>query len=649
MVSQAGHTLCDLTPKTLLRIISKRPHAHRFGSAGPLRRSGKTPAAAFLLVLICLTRAHASPGPENLLIVVNAKDSDSIAISEEYARLRQIPACNILLLDSVPKGPYVSADAFRNKILQPVLAAIRARDLDRQIDCIAYSTGFPFGINTSGDAEAAKVALPRHLAPMGSLTGLTYLYQTVLARDPAYHGLCTNFYSRLPRIATDGVDWNPAEQRLRAEADRAFKDAKALYRKIAAARRDKKDSGRWERQLVEQYRLARDCLLKLAETRGGSAGVQYNLACAHALLNEKEDALAALERAVEAGWWNAGHAESDPDLESLRGEVAYRDLLAAMRGKEIDLLPTAAFWHDRAWKPNGDVAGDGEGMRYMLSVMLAYVGGPRSNTLEESLAYLRRSVAADGSMPAGTVYYCRNANIRSRTREWGYAAAVRMLERESVAARIIDSVLPEGKNDVAGAMVGAASFNWAASGSKILPGAILEHLTSHGGIMSRGKGQTLLSEFLRHGAAGASGTVNEPMALQAKFPDPFIHLHYARGCCLAEAFYQSVSAPYQLLIVGDPLCRPWARIPRLTLSGIAPGQAVSGKLELALNFKQAKDMDLQQVEMYLDGVKRREFQPGEQLVLDTTILEAGEHELRVVARLSSLQLPARAIVSIRVP
>ena len=35
------------------------------------------------------------------------------------------------------------------------------------------------------------------------------------------------------------------------------------------------------------------------------------------------------------------------------------------------------------------------------------------------------------------------------------------------------------------------------------------------------------------------------------------------GCTLAEAFYQSVLAPYQLLVVGDPLCAVagWLRLP----------------------------------------------------------------------------------------
>ena len=74
-------------------------------------------------------------------------------------------------------------------------------------------------------------------------------------------------------------------------------------------------------------------------------------------------------------------------------------------------------------------------------------------------------------------------------------------------------------------------------------------------------GQTPLSEFLRYGAAGASGTVIEPYAIPEKFPSPQIHVHYARGCTLAEAYYQSVHGPAQFLIVGDPLCRPWATIP----------------------------------------------------------------------------------------
>jgi len=57
--------------------------------------------------------------------------------------------------------------------------------------------------------------------------------------------------------------------------------------------------------------------------------------------------------------------------------------------------------------------------------------------------------------------------------------------------------------------------------------------------------------------------VQEPYSLQSKFPVPFLHGYYADGCSLAEAFYQSVLRPYQLIVVGDPLARPFARFAKV--------------------------------------------------------------------------------------
>jgi len=123
-------------------------------------------------------------------------------------------------------------------------------------------------------------------------------------------------------------------------------------------------------------------------------------------------------------------------------------------------------------------------------------------------------------------------------------------------------------------MIGIAKFAWADSGSRILPGAFCDHLTSFGGVMT-GTGQTVLSEFIRHGAAGACGTVTEPCNTPVKFPSPFLHVHYASGCTLAEAFYQSVHAPYQQLLIADPLCRPWARAPQFTVDGLREGDCLT--------------------------------------------------------------------------
>ncbi len=200
-------------------------------------------------------------------------------------------------------------------------------------------------------------------------------------------------------------------------------------------------------------------------------------------------------------------------------------------------------------------------------------------------------------------------------------------------------VLPEGRADVQGTMVGAADFDWRTSGSTILPGAICEHLTSSGGVLNETAGQTPLSEFLRFGAAGASGAVTEPFAIQDKFPVPLVQVHYAQGCTLAEAFYQSVFGPYQLLIVGDPLCRPWANIPAVQAGQIEPDAQVSGIVEIVpgCEFPAKKhaggdrDGKLDRYELFVDGRRVFRARPQARLRLDTTEIADGFHELRLVA------------------
>jgi tetratricopeptide (TPR) repeat protein len=71
-----------------------------------------------------------------------------------------------------------------------------------------------------------------------------------------------------------------------------------------------------------------------AITAGANAGnVYYNLACALALANKRDDALAALETAVERGWTNVTHMVADTDLTSLRATPRFSALVAKLRAK----------------------------------------------------------------------------------------------------------------------------------------------------------------------------------------------------------------------------------------------------------------------------------------------------------------------------
>ncbi len=306
---------------------------------------------------------------------------------------------------------------------------------------------------------------------------------------------------------------------------------------------------------------------------------------------------------------------------------------------------TVAFRATQQYGPAGEMVSSG-GRTYLLSMMLG-VTSVRGNSRAEIIRYLERSAAADGTRPRGTIYYLQNSDIRSRSRQAGFPAAMQKLKDLGVAAEIVDGVLPMKKDDVQGLMAGTAAFDWKSSGSTILPGAICEHFTSFGGILNANNDQTPLSEFLRYGAAGSSGTVVEPYSIAEKFPAPALHVHYARGCTLAEAFYQSVAGPYQLLIVGDPLCRPWANIPKVTVSGVTPGAAVKGKVTLKPAASFPREAKVDRFELFVDDLRTSGCGPDGTIELDTARLADGHHELRVVAfEAGPIRSQGRAIVPI---
>ncbi len=675
--------------------------------------------------------------PESVVIVVNADSWISRAVAHEYRMLRGIPAANLIEVSGLSNFEQIGVDEFRDRILRPVLDAIADRQLTPQIDYVLYSADLPTAIDIRGDL--GQRPLPRVFTPVASINGLTYLYQTVLDKDPRYVDFQANHYARRVRANSLDSPWTPAEVERYAKAMSRWESHQRELAQTGQAKPEqpkpeqpkpeqpkpetskpeqpKPEQPKPEQPRVEQPKpeAANSELPKVADgaertravlgtTLEALQGIEkahprspellYNIACLLALLGRPDESMKALDGAVAAGWLNHQQIERDRDFESLRGRPDYKSLLERLRETPIDVQPTIGFQARNAWtaageplamappglggqtepeaavtggakandaataastaaaKASGGAKADGGSTRneaatpnlaaalaalqtpprrYLLSTVLAVTRG-RGLSIDDSLGNLRRSVAADGSRPSGTIYIERNGDVRSTTREWAFRGVARRLEAVGVRAVIESGVLPKDRGDVAGAVIGIADFQWPASGSKILPGAIVEHLTSFGGVMTKGAGQTPLVEFLRHGAAGSSGTVTEPFAIQAKFPTPFIHVYYAEGCTLGESFYQAVSGPYQLLIVGDALCRPWARPLSLTVAGQpADGARLTEKLALTPSCQSPAGIELGESRLYVDGRLVRSVGPGKSLMLEPAMFDGGVHEATVVA------------------
>lgn len=495
------------------------------------RISAVTCLSTWLLMLSAWNAAaRAGGGPENLFLVVNASSPDSIAVANAYAALRGIPPINVLMLPWQESTESVTIATFRSELLDPILQSIEGRRLAPQIDCVVYSSDFPWRIDFADEVPEPLKSQDLHKFPSGSLTGMTMLYAAVRSGQ--------------------GPVW------LEPQSNR---------------------------------------------------------------------------------YWRPLDAEGVPrSTDGFRG------------------------WH--RYNARGEVTDQG-GNRYLLSVMLGVTAG-RGNSVNEIIRGLESSAAADGSRPTGTIYFVTNDDVRTKTRSPAFPSVVRALEALGVKAEIVSGSLPKAKGDVAGLMTGTADFDWPASKCTIVPGAICENLTSYGGVFTATAGQTPLSAFIRAGAAGSSGTVIEPYALQAKFPHPAIHVHYARGATLAEAFYQSVQAPYQLLVVGDPLCRPWATIPRVQVFASEEGKALvandtlTGRIELVPRATidgrpsngdaRLPATSIDHFTLFVDGVQLARCGPGERLPIDTAALADGHHELRVVAtESSSVRSQGRQVLPVR--
>lgn len=574
-------------------------------SLGDSFRSGvRRPLIRSLVLAAMLTAvpaARAGLSPESVALVVNADSWASLTVANEYAALRHIPARNVILLHGLTAPDSTDINRFRTEILGPVLHELDVRGLRTQIDCITYSIDIPSAVDVS--ADMAGRSFGQTITPVASTNSLTYLHEWVMKKDADYLRLDINRYSRRTLPLVDGAPLSAPERE-------AYQAAMKMY--------DQK-----------QYAPAAEAIAKLTKVARSDGGVYYNLACCQALAGRADEAMNSLLEAAARGWRNSGQTESDADLVSLRERAEFKSLIAKMKATRVRVQDTLGFSAQAAWTEKGVYADSGRdaGPHYMLSTMLGVNTG-RANSVDEVRTCLKRASIADGTWPRGTIYIERNGDIRSATRAWAFADLVDQLKQAGVNCVLEDGVLPMNRADVAGAVVGIAEFDWNASKSKVIAGAICEHLTSCGGMMGERDGQTPCTEFIRAGAAGSSGAVTEPYALQEKFPSPFMHLHYVKGSTLAEAFYQSLEGPYQLLIIGDPMCAPWRAKGSLSIEGVQSKDEVKGSITL-----KAKAANAGGFALFVDGL-RTEQAGTPAFTLDTTRFADGEHTISIVATLN---------------
>lgn len=286
---------------------------------------------------------------------------------------------------------------------------------------------------------------------------------------------------------------------------------------------------------------------------------------------------------------------------------------------------------------NGGPSTSSSARQYYLGAMLGW-GGARGNTRGELAAMIARSAAADATIPTGTFYFMETTDpFRSPPRDPLFPQSVSFINAFGGQAQLLFDVLPNNATDAIGIMTGWPTLDFNAANLTILDGAFCDHLTSWAATFDLSP-QTKVSEWIRQGASGSWGAVEEPCNYPGKFPTPRVHVYYFQGLSLGEAAFRAVEfMPFQGLLYGDPLTQPFALPPTVDVPD-APAGPVSGTITITPSVTAtAPNADIGAIEVLVDGELLATPAEGEAVMLDTTTLSDGWHDLRVIARDDTLQ------------
>lgn len=325
--------------------------------------------------------------------------------------------------------------------------------------------------------------------------------------------------------------------------------------------------------------------------------------------------------------------EGDPDL-SLSGLTFVRnqapDPDAVRAGRVVSRLFAGPGQGDARKAPTrtlADYAAVLQTNMPLASMSLAHTGS-RGTTVDQAVTLLRQAAATDATMPDGEIVFIAGDDVRATSRNWQFDGVVEELKQLGVRSRVTSNA-PGPPHRLLGIMMGTTHVDPPRVGV-LVPGSMADHLTSFAGDFGSAS-QTKMTAWLRAGATASAGTVTEPFALWPKFPHARFYAHYAAGCSMIEAFFQSLASPLQIQLIGDPLARPWGRPPGVTLVDLSEGAQGLEKIDFLASAWTSPFEPPPITFFLLDGRSVPAPPDKAQLSLNARLLGDGYHELRAVA------------------
>ena len=239
--------------------------------------------------------------------------------------------------------------------------------------------------------------------------------------------------------------------------------------------------------------------------------------------------------------------------------------------------------------------GPGSNRTNFLAVMLT------ASNLAQATMVVDRGIAGDGTFPTQTVYLGKSSDAARNIRYALFDNAIFNTRlRGDYAMQRTNTDTPDDLGYLLGYQNGVQYIT--PPSIIFAPGALADQLTSFGGDFFEVPDHTTALVFLNAGAVGSYGTVVEPCTYVQKFPAAQNYFYQSRGFTMAECYYQSVTNPYQGVLLGDPLAAPFAVTPAGGWYHLPANALLSGTTNLSLQFNAVDAQHpVQQVDLFLDG------------------------------------------------
>ncbi len=557
------------------------------------------------LILAALTASAAALTPQEVLVVANARLPESVELAETYARLRNIPATNIVKLKTT-KAYGISRVGYDKRIALPLRQAMLERKIAPQIRCIALMWGVPVRVSGPVSTPAGRKPSPHPASALYTTAASRAHYR--LASDRLLMGsICRDF----PKPKTDrfrplgdlfeGPARTPAPPLMTHE--KLIEDI-AFVSQLKQEQLQKIDSP--DKQMIASRQLMA-LHLDIGGVRGLIAFIEKAnppgapstdnlrkvLAKAEEKLKEMESAKIDKAKANEhlklldaiGGasliYTSASAIVGEPKETSKKSKVKKKPMERIRSAADASVDSELAL----LWWPKYDLKGVSlnplfwrmqtqlRGKKIPPTLMTARIDGPSSI---DAMRIIKTSVAVEKTGLKGTFYIDAGGKVPDYDKHLKLLYS--LVRKNTQFPAVYDNkkaVFQKNTCPQAALYVGWYSLRRYVPAFMWSEGAVGWHIASFEATdLRKPDSRQWCVKMIQNGVTATIGAVAEPLLGAFPNPEEFFLLLMTGKFTLAECYWRTTpNASWRMTLIGDPLYNPFRANPQIGLEKLPKGLA----------------------------------------------------------------------------